>query len=86
MPKECIRVLQTIREKFGKRTWKKYGFVDAFNPLTGWASSDVVGIDAGITLLMAENARTGFIWEQFAKNSEVAKGLELAGFTQNPKS
>jgi hypothetical protein len=59
MPKECIRVLQNIREKFGKRTWKKYGFVDAFNPLTGWASSDVLGIDAGITLLMAENARTG---------------------------
>jgi hypothetical protein len=21
MPKECIRVLQNIREKFGKRTW-----------------------------------------------------------------
>ncbi len=86
MPKECIRVLQNIREKFGKRAWKKYGFVDAFNPLTGWASSDVLGIDAGILLLMAENARTGFVWEQFAKNAEVAKGLELAGFLPNPKS
>jgi hypothetical protein len=86
MPKECIRVLQNIREKFGKRTWKKYGFVDAFNPLTGWASSDVLGIDAGITLLMAENARTGFVWEQFHKNPEVGKGLELAGFQPNAKS
>jgi hypothetical protein len=86
MPKECIRVLQNIREKFGKRTWKKYGFVDAFNPLTGWASSDVLGIDAGITLLMAENARTGFVWEQFGKNPEVAKALELAGFLANVKS
>jgi hypothetical protein len=86
MPKECIRVLQNIREKFGKRTWKKYGFVDAFNPLTGWASSDVLGIDAGITLLMAENARTGFVWEQFSKNPEVAKALELAGFSANTKS
>ena len=86
MPKECVRVLQNIREKFGKRAWKKYGFVDAFNPLTGWASSDVLGIDAGILLLMAENARTGFVWEQFAKNPEVAKGLELAGFLPNPKS
>ena len=85
MPKECVRVLQNIREKFGKRAWKKYGFVDAFNPLTGWASSDVLGIDAGILLLMAENARTGFVWEQFAKNPEVAKGLELAGFLPNPK-
>jgi hypothetical protein len=86
MPKECIRVLQNIREKFGKRAWKKYGFVDAFNPLTGWASSDVLGIDAGILLLMAENARTGFVWEQFGKNPEVAKGMELAGFLPNPKS
>ena len=86
MPKECIRVLQNIREKFGKRAWKKYGFVDAFNPLTGWASSDVLGIDAGITLLMAENARTGFVWEQFHKNPEVGKGLELAGFQPNAKT
>ena len=86
MPKECIRVLQNIREKFGKRAWKKYGFVDAFNPLTGWASSDVLGINAGITLLMAENARTGFVWEQFAKNPEVAKAMELAGFQPSPKS
>ncbi len=86
LPRECIRVLQNVREKFGKRAWKKYGFVDAFNPLTGWASLDVLGIDAGITLLMAENARTGFVWEQFAKNPEVAKSLELAGFQPNPKS
>ena len=86
MPKDCIRVLQNIREKFGKRAWKKYGFVDAFNPLTGWASSDVLGIDAGIMLLMAENARTGFVWEQFSKNPEVAKGMELAGFQPNPTS
>jgi len=86
MPRECVRVLQNIREKFGKRGWKKYGFVDAFNPLTGWVSLDLLGIDAGITLLMAENARTGFVWEQFAKNPEVAKGMELAGFQPNPKA
>ncbi len=86
LPRECIRVLQNVREKFGKRTWKKYGFVDAFNPLTGWASLDVLGIDAGITLLMAENARTGFVWEQFAKNPEVSKSMELAGFQPNGKS
>jgi hypothetical protein len=78
-------VLQNIREKFGQRAWKKYGFVDAFNPLTGWASLDVLGIDAGITLLMAENARTGLVWEQFGKNPEVVKGLELAGFQPNPE-
>jgi hypothetical protein len=85
LPKECLRVLQNIRDKFGKRTWKKYGFVDAFNPLTGWTSLDVLGIDAGITLLMAENARSGFVWEQFNKNPEVSTALKLAGFESNPK-
>lgn len=83
LPKECISVLLNIREKFAKRAWKKYGFVDAFNPLTNWDSLDVLGIDAGITIVMAENARTGFIWQQFAKNPEVAKGLEAAGFEPN---
>jgi hypothetical protein len=57
LPRECIRVLQNIREKFGKRAWKKYGFVDAFNPLTGWASLDVIGIDAGITALADQAER-----------------------------
>jgi len=38
--------------KIFERIWeahleKSMGFVDAFNPLTGWASSDVLGIDAG---------------------------------------
>jgi hypothetical protein len=86
LPKECFDVLQNIREKFGKRAWKRYGFVDAFNPLSNWNNPDVLGIDAGITVLMAENARTGFVWEQFAKNPEVAKGFELAGFQPNAKT
>ena len=52
----------------------------AFNPLTGWYDADVLGIDLGITMLMAENHRTGFVWEQFMKNPEARRGMELAGF------
>lgn len=81
MPEETIRVLENLREKFGRRVWKKYGFVDAFNPLSGWTGPDVLGIDAGITLAMAENARTGFVWEQFMKNEAPRLGLKRAGFT-----
>ena len=83
LPEEAIRVLQNIRINFGARAWKRYGFVDAFNPLNRWNDADVIGIDAGITLLMAENARTGFVWEWFMKNKEVARGMELAGFGPN---
>jgi hypothetical protein len=29
---------------------------------------------------MAENARTGFVWETFMENSEAQRGMERAGF------
>jgi len=31
-------------------------------------------------LLMAENARTGFVWNTFMKNPEAARGMQRAGF------
>ena len=77
---DCIRVLRTLRGPFGKRVWSKYGFVDAFNPLAQWTDADVLGIDLGITMAMAENQRTGFVWEQFMKNKEMRDGMERAGF------
>jgi hypothetical protein len=80
VPEETIRVLQNIRHTFEKRLWKKYGFVDAFNPLNTWTDPDVIGIDAGITLLMAENARTGFVWQHFMKNDAAQRGMKRAGF------
>ncbi len=83
LPQECLQVLQTIKNKYGKRAWTRYGFVDAFNPLTDWYDTDVIGIDLGITMLMAENARTGFVWETFMKNREARRGMERAGFVPN---
>ena len=80
LPQETIRVLHTVREKFGEKGWRKYGFVDSFNPLTNWYDPDVLGIDVGITLLMAENVRSGFVWEQFMENAEVQRGMNVAGF------
>ena len=84
LPEETIRVLRNIHEKYEQRAWRKYGFVDAFNPLTNWYSPDVIGIDVGITLLMAENARTGFVWEQFMKNDVARTGMARAGFHAVP--
>ena len=62
-----------------ERAWSRYGFVDAFNPLTNWYDTDVVGIDTGITMLMAENARTGFVWDTFMKNPEARRGMQRPG-------
>jgi hypothetical protein len=44
-----------MRSKWGKRAWGRYGFVDAFHPAANWYDSDVVVIDQGISILMAEN-------------------------------
>jgi len=76
---DCMQVLRTIRERYSK-AWGRYGFVDAFNPLTNWYNPDVLGIDLGITMLMAENQRTGFVWNTFMKNKEAQRGMEKAGF------
>ena len=79
LPAATMRVLRTIREHYPK-AWCRYGFVDAFNPLTDWYDSDVVGIDTGITMLMAENLRSGFVWDTFMKNPEAQRGMTNAGF------
>jgi hypothetical protein len=80
LPQEVMRVLRTIEYRYNAGTWSRYGFVDAFNPLTNWYDSDVIGIDTGITMLMAENARTGFVWDTFMRNPEAQRGMERAGF------
>ena len=74
-----MRALRTIRERYPK-AWGRYGFVDAFNPLTGWYNPDVLGIDLGITMVMAENARSGFVWDVFMKNKEAQRAMEKVWF------
>jgi hypothetical protein len=81
LPLETLRVLKNMRARYGTGAWCQYGFVNAFNPLTNWYDTDVIGIDTGITMLMAENLRTGFVWEIFMKNPEARRGLERAGFS-----
>ena len=76
---DCMHVLRNIRERYPK-AWGRYGFVDAFNPLTNWYNADVIGIDVGITMLMAENARSEFVWKTFMKNKEAQSAMDKAGF------
>ncbi len=79
LPEPVMRVLRTIKDKYPS-AWSKYGFVNAFNPLTKWYDADVIGIDTGITLLMAENFRSGFVWNTFMKNEAARRGMQRAGF------
>ena len=82
LPQPAMRVLRAIKTRF-QNAWSKYGFVNAFNPLKNWYDSDVIGIDTGITLVMAENARTGFVWQRFMSSREAIRGMARAGFKKH---
>ena len=58
---------------------RPYGFADAFHPTDGWTNPDVIGIDVGITLLSAENLRTGAVWRWFMANPEIPRALQAVG-------
>ncbi len=79
-PYEAMVTLRHMRTVYGHRIWKRYGFLDAFNPETGWLNPDVIGIDLGITLLQIENARSGMPWAVFMQAREAQRGLSRAGF------
>lgn len=85
-PAIALPVLRQIKDKFGARVYGRYGFADAFNPNTGWVNPDVIGIDVGITLLSAENLRSGKVWRWFMRNVEIEKALRLAEFLPQQKN
>jgi hypothetical protein len=78
-PEVTVAALRTMRDKFGDKVYGKYGFIDAFNPRTGWVDTDVIGINAGIILLSAENARTGNVWSWFMRNPEMPRAMQKVG-------
>jgi len=86
VPSEAMTTLRYMRTAYNARIWGHYGFVDAFNPETGWVDSDVIGIDLGITLLQAENARTGLVWAVFMQAPEVQRALARAGFVSQERN
>jgi hypothetical protein len=84
MTQAVMRVLRNIKDRYGQ-AWCRYGFINAFNPLKNWYDTDTIGIDVGITMLMAENVRTGFVWNTFMKNQEAQRGMARAGFRRYQK-
>ena len=75
---DCLAVLRNIRLRY-PLAWQRYGFVDAFNPLSGWYDADVIGSNAGITMLMAENQRSNFVWNTFMSNPEAQNAFAAVG-------
>ena len=78
-PELSTRALWTMHEKYGSKSYGKYGFVDAFNPKTNWIDTDIIGINAGIILLSAENMRSGNVWLWFMRNPEIPLAMQRVG-------
>jgi hypothetical protein len=83
-PDISIPALRAIQERYGDRVFGRYGFVDGYNPRLNWFDTDAVGIDAGITMLSAENLLTGNVWHWFMANEAPSRALELIGFSEPP--
>lgn len=82
VPEQSLRTLRYQRDHYGDAIYGKYGFANAFNPATGFVSPDVIGIDTGISLLMAENLRSGGVWESFGQHPVAQNALNRAGFVR----
>src|SRR5579883_408025 len=76
-PEICVPALIEMRRRFGDRIYQRYGFADAFHPTNGWTDRDVIGIDLGITILSAENLRTGNVWRWFHRNPEIERAMRV---------
>ncbi len=96
-PEVTIPALQAMRARYGDDLFARYGFLDSFNPSftftgldlphgrvvpgKGWFDGDYLGIDQGPILLMAENHRTGLVWETMKRSPYLVRGLRRAGFS-----
>ncbi len=74
-PELSLAAMHAMRNRFGSLIYGRYGFVDAFQPLSGWADPDVVGIDQGIMLLSAENLRSRAVWNWFNRQPNIRRAM-----------
>ena len=81
---EAMRHYRSLKNADGTPVvWRSdLGFLDSFNSATGWVASDRVAIDQGALLLAIENARSGFVWEQFHAHRFVSGAMDRLGLTR----
>ncbi len=78
-PDIALPTLKEMKEEYGDKVYGKYSFADAFNPHNGWVGNDVLGIDLGISLIGAENLRTGKVWYWFMQNEDARRAFAKIG-------
>jgi hypothetical protein len=79
-PAESLAALRHFYEGRGGALWGRHGFVDAFNPTSGWVADSNLAIDQGPIVVMIENHRSALLWDLFMACPEVRAGLRRLGF------
>ncbi len=80
LPAYAMEVLRYLGGPLRGQIWGECGPYDAFRPSDGWTSSGLwLGIDQLPMVTMAENYRSGLIWDLFMAIPEIRAGLKAAG-------
>lgn len=89
-------MVRRIFETYGKLTYSKCGFLDAFNlsfdydvplsngrnvPRFGWVDVDYLGVNLGLSIVMIENYRSNFVWNTMRRDPTIRRGLKHSGFS-----
>jgi len=81
-PEVCIPALRSMYDRFQDSVYGQYGFVNGFNIGEEWWAREFLGIDQGITLVMLENYRTGFVWDHFMKHPSIQQWIALCSIPE----
>ena len=96
-PEIVLPAARALKAYAGGRLYRRYGFVDSFNPSFrfpgqrvehgridpqfGWIDNDHLGIDQGPILGAIANHRDGMVWRTMGRSAVIRRGLTRAGFT-----
>jgi len=83
-PHYSMEVLHNLRGRLKGKIWGPYGPYDAISLRQDWVSPFYLAIDQLPMVLMAENYRSGLLWQMFMAVPEIQSGLKKAGI-QKPE-
>lgn len=79
----AIESMRAMLREYGVQVWGKYGFVSAFNADVDWYSTEYIGIDQGVILLMIANTQDDIVWNLFMQNPHIQQALQAIGFADS---
>ncbi len=78
-PHYSLQVLESLLGKHKEKIWGPWGPYDAFSLRYNWYSQSYLGINQLPMVIMAENYRSGLLWNLLMADEDILSGLEKAG-------